>query len=240
MIPIVIRIIYDNREEDPSMQAGWGFSCLVEIGHRKILFDTGADTKAFLANLQQLKISSSEITDVLFSHKHSDHVTGLQEILGNMKRETRLFLPRGFPMRSLSVQTTYVSDIAEIDTDIYSLVMRGGWCLYEQALILRTNRGLVVITGCAHPGIIHLLKAIKKRLGEPLHLVLGGFHLFKKSPKSINKIVTQLKSLGVEKIAPCHCSGEIALTECQKAYQENYYRIGTGSVLTLVPNQESL
>ena len=73
------------------MQEGWGFSCLVEVGNRKILFDRGADKEAFFANLQQLRVSLEEITDVVFSHKHSDHVAGLQEILGKMKESSAVF-----------------------------------------------------------------------------------------------------------------------------------------------------
>ncbi|MFI5343455.1 MAG: MBL fold metallo-hydrolase [Chlamydiales bacterium] len=233
MTPIVIRIIYDNQKENPSMQEGWGFSCLIEVSHRKILFDTGADAKAFFMNLQQLGISLSEITDVFFSHKHSDHVAGLQEILGNMKKETRLFLPKGFPAPQLSLQITYVSDFVEIDAQVYSLVLKGGFRLYEQALILRSSRGLVVITGCAHPGIVHLLETIKERFGKPIYLVLGGFHLFRKNRKSIDKIVDQFKSLQVERAAPCHCSGDTAIVEFQNAYEGNFYKIGTGTVLTL-------
>jgi 7,8-dihydropterin-6-yl-methyl-4-(beta-D-ribofuranosyl)aminobenzene 5'-phosphate synthase len=235
MSSVVIRVIYDNRKDNPKMQEGWGFSCLIEIGHRKILFDTGADKKAFSANLQQLGIQLEEITDVFFSHKHSDHVAGLQEILDAMKKEVRLFLPKGFPKPHLSplIQMAYISDFAQIDTDIYSLVLKSGLFLHEQALVLRSGKGLVVITGCAHFGIVRLLETIKERLGEPIHLVLGGFHLFRKSRRVASQIVDQFKSLQVDKAAPCHCSGDAAITEFQNGYQDRFYRIGTGTVLTL-------
>lgn len=235
MSPIVIRIIYDNRKDNPKMHEGWGFSCLVELEGRKILFDTGADRNAFFSNLQQLGIQLEEITDIVFSHKHADHVSGLREILGGVKSGVRLFLPKGFPSSQLppSIQPTYVADLTQIDTHIYSLVLKGGFCFYEQALILRSERGLVTITGCAHPGIINILETIKTRLGEPIHLVLGGFHLFRKNHKSIDKIVEEFRSLKVEKVAPCHCSGDDAIAEFQNAYQASCYKIGTGTVLTI-------
>jgi 7,8-dihydropterin-6-yl-methyl-4-(beta-D-ribofuranosyl)aminobenzene 5'-phosphate synthase len=235
MSQIVIRIIYDNQKENLKMQEGWGFSCLVEIDHRKILFDTGADKNAFFSNLQQLEVSLEDITDVVFSHKHSDHIAGLEEILGNIKKKTQLFLPKGFPLSQFSplIQTTYVSDFIQIDVRAYSLVLKGGFRLYEQALILRSSKGLVIITGCAHPGIVHLIENVKERLREPIHLVLGGFHLFRKNRKSLVKIVDQFKSLQVEKAAPCHCSGDAAIAEFQNAYQNSFYKIGTGTVLTL-------
>ncbi|MBS0625886.1 MAG: MBL fold metallo-hydrolase [Verrucomicrobia bacterium] len=233
MSQIAIRIIYDNRKDNPAMQEGWGFSCLIEIAQRKILFDTGADAKAFFSNLKQAGIDLADVTDICFSHKHADHVAGLEEVLSRMNKETRLFVPKGFPKRNFPVQVTYVSDFAEIDSQVYSLVLKGGLFLYEQALVLRSNKGLVVITGCAHPGIVHILETVKARFGEAIHLVLGGFHLFRKDHKSINKIVDQFKSLQVEKAAPCHCSGDLCIAEFQNAYQDGFYKIGTGTAITL-------
>ena len=67
MNQIAIKVIYDNRKENETMQEGWGFSCLVDLGHRKILFDTGGDKVAFFSNLQKLNVRSEEITDRFFS-----------------------------------------------------------------------------------------------------------------------------------------------------------------------------
>jgi 7,8-dihydropterin-6-yl-methyl-4-(beta-D-ribofuranosyl)aminobenzene 5'-phosphate synthase len=231
----LIRIIYDNRKDNLKMQEGWGFSCIIEVDHRKILFDTGADKEAFFANLQHLKISPEEITDAVFSHKHGDHVAGMEEILGRIKGKVRLFVPKGFPVPRLPplVQMTCVSDFHQIDTHVYSLVLKGGFRLYEQALILRTGQGLAIITGCAHPGIIRIIEIVKERLNEPIHLVLGGFHLFRKNRTSIDTIVDRFKTLQVERVAPCHCSGDVAIAQFENAYSDSFYRTGTGTVLTL-------
>lgn len=217
------------------MQEGWGFSCLIDLGHRKILFDTGANQEAFFSNLQKLNIQWNEITDVVFSHKHADHVAGFLEVLGKLKEGTRLFLPKGFPCKGLPphVQTEIVADFAEIGPQVYSLVLKGGFFLYEQALIVQTEKGLVVITGCAHPGIVNLLEAAKDRLGKPIYLVLGGFHLFRKSRQSVTKIIDKLKSMEVDRVAPCHCSGDAAIAQFQEAYRDHFCKIGTGTVLTL-------
>lgn len=235
MNQIAIKIIYDNRKENPAMQEGWGFSCLIDLGHRKILFDTGADKNVFFSNLQKLCIQPDSITDVVFSHKHSDHVAGFVEVLGTVKKGARLFLPKGFPSYQLPlhVQTVIVNEFKEIETQLYSFVLKGGFRLYEQVLALRTSKGLVVITGCAHPGIAHLLEVVKKRLASPIYLVLGGFHLFRKSRKFVDKIVGAFKTLEVERTAPCHCSGDGAIVQFQKVYQERFCNIGTGTILTL-------
>ncbi len=217
------------------MQEGWGFSCLIDLGHRKILFDTGADKNVFFSNLQKLNIQLKDITDVVFSHKHSDHIAGFMEVLENVKKGARLFLPKGFPSYELPlyIQTAIVNEFAEIDIQVYSFVLKGGFRLYEQALALRTSKGLVVITGCAHPGITNLLEAVKKRLEAPIYLVVGGFHLFRKNRKFVDKTVDAFKALKVEKAAPCHCSGDAAITQFQEAYQECFCNVGTGTILTL-------
>ena len=235
MNEIVIRVVYDNRKDNEAMVEGWGFSCLIDLGPRKVLFDTGADQGAFFLNLEKLKINCRDITDVVFSHKHSDHIAGFREVLARVKSGARVFLPKGFPTHALpsNVQVSIVTDWMEIDTQVYSLVLRGGFRLYEQALVIEMGKGLVVVTGCAHPGIIKLLEIAQKRLKRPLHLVLGGFHLFNKRRRFVSKIVDKFKTLQVERAAPCHCSGDGAIAQFQEVYQDRFHKIGTGSILTL-------
>jgi len=230
-----ITILYDNCKENRELQEGWGFSALVETSHRKILFDTGNDRDAFFSNIEKLGIDCGEITDVVFSHKHSDHVAGCKEILEKMRQDCRVYLPKGFPSKRVPshLQIQKVSDFQEIDDNLFSLVLKGGIFLYEQSLILQTEKGLIIMTGCAHPGITNILEAAQKRLKAPLYLVLGGFHLFRKNGRSVEGVVRQFQSLGVSKVAPCHCSGERAIKKFQEAYQHDFYTIGTGSVLTI-------
>ena len=235
MNQITIKIIYDNCKGNEELQEGWGFSCLVDLGRRKILFDTGADSKAFFSNLQKLNIACDEITDVVYSHKHSDHIAGFEELVAKLKKGSRLFLPRKFPSKEIppTIHTEIVKDFKEIDAGVYSLVLKGGFFLYEQALLVETQKGLVVITGCAHPGIIRILQEVQKRLKRPIHLVLGGFHLFRDKQNQIDEIVDQFKTMKVQMAAPCHCSGNLAIERFHQAFHDSFYKIGTGTILTL-------
>lgn len=231
----IIKIIYDNCKARDGFQEGWGFSCLVDLGARKILFDTGADSRAFFSNLQKLNVQCDEITDIVYSHKHWDHVAGFEEVIGKLKPNTRLFLPKKFPSKKLpsTIRSEIVEDFKEIDSGIYSLNLKGGFFLYEQALIIKVRKGLVIITGCAHPGIIQLLKEVKKRLQQPIHLVLGGFHLFRHKQKKIDEIVNQFKTLQVQTAAPCHCTGDLVIERFQQAFQDSFYKIGAGTIVML-------
>jgi 7,8-dihydropterin-6-yl-methyl-4-(beta-D-ribofuranosyl)aminobenzene 5'-phosphate synthase len=235
MMKTTIKIIYDNCKENPELQEGWGFSALIETGQRKLLFDTGNDRNAFFSNTEKMGIDCNGISDVIFSHKHDDHIAGCEEILGKLRTNCRVYLPKGFPIdkvpRHLQIQT--VKDLVEVDKDIYCMSLKGGVFLYEQSLILQTEKGLVIITGCAHPGIINIIEKAKEKLNKPIHLVLGGFHLFKKSGNFVEKIVNKAQSLQVENVAPCHCSGNQAIQAFQEAYKDHFYKIGTGSVISI-------
>ncbi|HSX03595.1 MAG TPA: MBL fold metallo-hydrolase [Rhabdochlamydiaceae bacterium] len=235
MKEITIKIIYDNCKENHALQEGWGFSALIEADDRKILFDTGNDRNAFFSNMEKMGIDYREITDVVFSHKHGDHTAGCKEILEKLQESCRIYLPKGFPSKlvpqNLQIQT--VSDFQEIEKNVYSMVLRAGIFLHEQVLILKMEKGLVIITGCAHPGIINILEAAQKRLKAPLYLVLGGFHLFRKNSRSIEEIVGQFQGLQVNKVAPCHCSGGTTIERFQETYHQDFYKIGTGSILTI-------
>lgn len=235
MKEISIKILYDNCKESEELQNGWGFSALIEFGNRKILFDTGKDSEAFLSNAKKMQVDLQEVSDVIFSHKHSDHTAGCREILEKLKRDCQVHLPKGFP-RKLVPQHMQIhsSDFQQIDEGIFTMVLKGGLFLYEQVLILRTENGLVIVTGCAHPGITHILEAARAKLNAPIHFVLGGFHLFRKTSSFTGKIVNQFKAMGVKKVAPCHCSGKQTIEQFKEAYSQDFYRVSAGTVLKVI------
>ena len=203
MKEIAIKIIYDNCKENKDLQEGWGFSALVETDRRKILFDTGKDRDAFFSNAEKMGIDLGEITDVMFSHKHNDHIAGCKEILGKLQDNCRVYVPKGFPTKLVpqNLQVQVVSDFQEVDKDVFSMVLKAGIFLHEQSLVLQTEKGLVILTGCAHAGIVNILEAAQKRLNVPLYLVLGGFHLFRKNCCSIEKVVNKFQALKVKKVS---------------------------------------
>ncbi len=232
---ITIKIIYDNCKHNATLQAGWGFSALIEAEDRKILFDTGNDLAAFLSNSEAMGIDCQTITDVIFSHKHRDHITGCEEILQKLRSGTPVYLPKGFPTAKipghLPVQT--VEGFVQLGPNVFVSSLKGGFFLQEQSLVLQTEKGLVVVTGCAHPGIVEILKVAQQQLKAPIHFVLGGFHLFRSRRSFVDGVVTKFQSLGVQKVAPCHCSGPFAIGQFQKAYQDNFDEIGTGSIINI-------
>lgn len=130
-----------------------------------------------------------------------------------------------------------MNSFIEIDKNIYSLVLAGkyhGNVIHEQSMIFDTPSGLIVLTGCAHPGITNILKVVKEKFpNKKIHLVMGGFHLYKSWRFISSMIVRQFKKIGVEKVMPCHCTGEVASEQFQKHFKENYIKAGAGTIFEI-------
>ncbi|HSN56111.1 MAG TPA: MBL fold metallo-hydrolase, partial [Candidatus Sulfomarinibacteraceae bacterium] len=107
-----------------------------------------------------------------------------------------------------------------------------GTAIKEQALILRTGEGLVVITGCSHPGIVEIVEKTKQILDEPIHLVLGGFHLLRHADDQTAAIIEHLEQLGVAKCGATHCTGDPQISAFKKAYGDDFVEMGAGRVVT--------
>jgi len=237
-MPVKITILYDNRSDNCQLQEGWGFSALIEYDGCKILFDTGGDASAFASNADKMGICFDEITHLLFSHRHWDHIAGFKEIIDKVNDKTALYVPKTFSWFLRKKSSSHLKKIRvvkaleEITPNIYSLVLKGGFWLYEQALVLKTPEGLGIITGCAHPGIVRILKTAVQHFHEKIYFVLGGFHLLYNPAESIVQAVKEFQKLGVKHVAPCHCSGDHTIRQFQEAYGPNFHKIGTGTILS--------
>ncbi len=97
----------------------------------------------------------------------------------------------------------------------------------DLALWLRTERGLVVVTGCSHAGLINTLHHVRRVSGEPrLHAVLGGFHLLEAGDRRIERTMAALEELDPDLIVPCHCTGDQAVEKLRRVFRE---RVAPGS-----------
>ncbi len=239
-IPIIhsltITVIYDNNPYDQRLNSAWGFSALIEYRDHSLLFDTGGDGQLLMENLRILGIDPTRIDSVVLSHAHEDHTGGLTALLDTGAKPVVYLLP-SFPVsfKHQIEQYTQVNEVSPGQSFAEGLWTTGeiGATIPEQALVIQTELGLVVITGCAHPGIVAILEQARELFAEPVRLVLGGFHLGSKSDAEINAILTDFRRLEVEQVAPCHCTGEYAITRFTAEYGDDFIQIGVGSVIRL-------
>ena len=108
-----------------------------------------------------------------------------------------------------------------------------GQPIKEQALIVDTREGLIVITGCAHPNIADIAERARAYLGKNIYLLMGGFHLLDKSKDEILRTIHALKRLGVRKVAPSHCTGDEATGLFRKSWGEDFVEGGLGAIIEL-------
>ena len=98
----------------------------------------------------------------------------------------------------------------------------------EQSLVVHADGGIVIVTGCAHPGVDSIVEKIVERHGEPVRLLVGGFHLKSESPERIGEVIDRLDRIEIRFIAPSHCTGEDAISEMQRAFGERVVHSGVG------------
>ncbi|MBE0425895.1 MAG: MBL fold metallo-hydrolase [Nitrospirae bacterium] len=234
---INITVVYDNNPYKAGLETAWGFSCLVKGTDKTILFDTGGDGSLLLRNMKALGIDPKEIDLIFLSHIHGDHVGGLHGIL-ERNPKVNVYLPRSFPESFKDAVKHYGAKVVEIQgslkicEDVYSTGELGTW-IKEQSLIIRTDKGLIVITGCAHPGIIEVVNKAKDLIKGDVLLVMGGYHLGGKSKGGIECIISDFMKLGVRYVGPCHCTGDKARQLFEKEYQRNYIDAGVGKVIDI-------
>ena len=89
----------------------------------------------------------------------------------------------------------------------------------DQSLFLATADGTVVLLGCAHSGVINTLDYIRRLTdNRPILAVIGGMHLVGASPRRLERTVDELRRIGVERLAPAHCTGMPATVALWNAF----------------------
>ncbi len=233
-----ITVVYDNNPYDSRLTTAWGFSALVEFMGHTILFDTGGDSPTLLNNMRLMQVDLNTIEMVVLSHAHGDHTGGLEGLLAQGIQPVVHLLPsfsRAYKDRIRRV--TAISEVQPgqlLSPGIYTTGQMGT-SIPEQALVVKTSGGLIVITGCAHPGVVQMAERAQELLGGPIYLVMGGFHLVNSSASQIDAVVAGFRRLGVERAGPCHCSGNPAILKFRQEYGDDFIQIGVGRVLEIEP-----
>ncbi len=231
-----ITIVFDNYSTSSEFEASWGYAALIEFKGKRFLFDTGAKPEVLQKNLKALGESLEDIEALFLSHNHWDHTGGMPFVLSKVRNpvvyagESYIYsLKKDYP----EIKTCPVGKepVKVIDGLYLTEEMEGP--VKEISLFLESQKGIVVITGCAHPGAITIVKRIKEFTGKAPFLLLGGIHLYKASEEEIKRVDGKLKALGVEYLGVSHCTGDKALSYFESSWSERFLKVGVGSVINL-------
>jgi len=110
----------------------------------------------------------------------------------------------------------------------------------DQALILRSPIGLVIVLGCAHRGMVNTIRHAQNVTGElRVHTIVGGTHLFPKTKDQKQKAIAALREIGVQKIGVSHCTGFDASMRLAREFGEDFFCNNAGSVYVLDESHNS-
>ena len=261
------------------LRAEHGFSAMVEVAGRRILFDTGMTRDGVVSNLDRLAIRADSFEAIVFSHGHFDHVMGLNglaERLGPTNVPILLhpdfWLQRRiiFPDHTLDMPTpsrgaiegagfTVVEDrqpsflldgmlliTGEVDRTTpfetgmppgHQALRDGVWrpdreVHDDQAVVLHVrDKGLVILTGCGHSGIVNIIRYAKRLTGVGrVHAVLGGFHL--RSGPIVPDTVAALAEEAPSVLVPAHCTSWSAQQALAAGLPDAYRPNAVGSIFS--------
>ena len=232
----------------------WGFAALVEADHHRMLVDTGARPDTVLKNTQELNVDLSGVHEVVLTHSHWDHVSGLLTLRRElMKRNpdalSIVHVPVGIfdsrpsptgegnPMIEIRKEYEVIGGSfvlhpsgAELAPGIYftgpveRVYREHNWSgsgrvltpsgLVEDnvpedsSVVLDTRKGLVILTGCGHAGIVNIVTAVQKYYGGgPVFGIIGGLHLFSASDEVVDWTAVKLREYQVANLLAAHCTG---------------------------------
>jgi 7,8-dihydropterin-6-yl-methyl-4-(beta-D-ribofuranosyl)aminobenzene 5'-phosphate synthase len=147
-------------------------------------------------------------------------INGIILVTGQIERTTAF--EKGLPIQEAEVDGTWQPD---------------PWVYDDQAMVIHVrNKGLVVITGCGHAGVINIVQQARSQTGvEQIYAVLGGFHLTGALFEPIiPQTVEALQQIHPAVIVPAHCTGWRAAQSIAQALPEAYIPNSVGTTFKLL------
>ena len=229
---MTFNILFNNVRGVKGFQTLWGFSCY--INELNLLFDTGSNGRVLLQNAKKMGINFKELKYLFISHSHWDHIGGIDTIIEENPNIT-MFVPSSLSkhlikdLKNLVKEVIVINDkFCEILPNVYTTGIMPP--IEEQSMAIKTKKGLIIITGCGHAGIINIQNRIKENLNENIHYILGGFHLLRSSNEEIEEVI---QNLDTEFISPTHCTGEKAIKMIKTKFKDKFIKAGVGNIIKI-------
>lgn len=104
----------------------------------------------------------------------------------------------------------------------------------EIVLVVKLDKGLIVIVGCSHVGIVNILETIMEKTGMPIYGIVGGTHLVEANDLRLNNTIDFLKEKKVAILGMSHCTGENAVNRVKEEFKERFLNNITGNIIKII------
>lgn len=199
--------------------------------------DASGSFQTFYYNVLKLGLDLDAVEAIFISHWHGDHCGALSQILPLLKPRIPIYVPSENSFRVKEIRNAGGTPvICDKPVKIFEGVMSTGRVpnrLNEHSLLINVkDKGLIVLMGCSHPGIINVLTYAQKVSGvRKIYAVIGGFHISGLGEGL--KLGRFLQELNVKLVSPCHCTSKEAKKGIARIMGEKYVENGSGKTMLI-------
>lgn len=215
-----------------------GLSVYFEADGKRFLMDAG-QSKAYLKNAEILGIDLTKLDYIVFSHGHYDHTGGIRyipkecnaKIIAHPDYSTQKYDGEryiGMPQEEIHLEEELSQIPVKLSENVFFLgeipgdrkpygeyigpcgEKREDNLFDDSAIAVNRKNSLIILCGCAHSGIINIVKYAQKICGKKETTIIGGLHLLSSTEEETKKTIDDLKTLNVSKVFCGHCTGEKA------------------------------
>ena len=237
---VKVTTLVDNDVWRDGLTSTWGLSLYVEAFRKEkrnaVLMDTNGSFNDLFGNASKLGIDLSSVEVVFISHWHGDHCGSLSHVLPLLSKSTPTYVPSKDISGIRKIieaggTPTVCSEPFEFVEGVMSTGEVGGWTSEHSLVMNVKNKGLVILTGCSHPGVMNILRRATQASGvSKVYAIIGGFHI------SENEAVTTanyLYDIDVKLVSPCHCTSENIKKIMSAIMGKRCVRNGSGRIFSI-------
>ncbi len=235
---INVTVIVDRYGDPEKYVLRRGLTVFIETKDNYILFDLGPDSESLQKNAEKMGIDLELLDGAIISHTHSSHIGGINA-LGWSSPFLKILIPFD-SMKSIGriIKNNGLVPIEVLDwlnpwPQIYVTppVYGPPW---EHFLVINTPKGLIVLSGCMHPGLMKTISVIRKKFGDKkIYALIGGFHLENALESYIENTIRELLKVNPEKIIPLHCSGSLFINRARSVLGNKIVEVKVGNTISL-------